>query len=338
MASIGKIKRLVIHHVGIVGVQFAKNPVARIRNYHKTPPKWVIKNGKKVNIGGPGFSDIAYHKVIDGQGKILDGRSESVRGSHVEGGNTGALGVCVTVHFGVEKPTTAQLSSLVELLVRWCREHKLSTSDIYGHHNVPVGTQKDECPGKNMVSKFKWIKDQVWSQLAPPKYRLSAKLKTPEIRRILARAIDNDKRLSPDEVRDLIFAVIDDGQIHTHELNDLKAISKYSKSLRGDGRRMMNRFLSQPKKFMKENLPRVQKNSSNGSVKSPEDLANQAFFKRHPERNGKPLTSSKADAPLRPRPARTFGDLRRDRGGLARFSLSFYNVRHVMFQQFMEDV
>ena len=38
------------------------------------------------------------------------------------------------------------------------------------------------------------------------------------------------------------------------------------------------------------------------------------------------------------RPARTFGDLRRDRGGLARFSLSFYNVLHVMFQQFMEDV
>ena len=283
MASIGKVKRLVIHHSA--GSR-DKSTAAGIRRWHKTPK----------SKGGPGWSDIGYHKVIRGSGLLENGISETTRGTHVKNGNTGALGVCVTGHFGKVHPTKAQLNTLIELLAKWCRTHGLTSKDIYGHHNIPVGVKKPACPGKNMVSQFSYIKRGV-DRINKPKYILSKRVTDPTVRRHLEKALENDQRLKFEEVHEILFSVIGDGKVSGPELQSMKAIAKHSKSLRGEGRKLLRRFLKNPKKFVEENTPGL--GSPDSKPRTPAQRADEAFFKRHPERKGKPLTKSKADAALR---------------------------------------
>lgn len=42
-----------------------------------------------------GWADIGYHWLIDRDGKILSGRAETVIGAHVEGHNSGTIGICL---------------------------------------------------------------------------------------------------------------------------------------------------------------------------------------------------------------------------------------------------
>lgn len=69
------------------------------------------------------WADIGYHWLIDRDGKVAAGRPESVVGAHVEGHNTGKLGVCLIGGFGSSADdsfgkhfTAAQDTSLRQLI------------------------------------------------------------------------------------------------------------------------------------------------------------------------------------------------------------------------------
>lgn len=291
MGSIGVVKRLVIHHSG-GGSTVAealrgrdKTTAAGIRNYHINTNKW---------------TDIGYHKVIRGSGLLENGRSESTTGAHVYNGNTGALGVCCTGHFGLVKPTTAQLTTLVDLLASWCKKYKLTTADIYGHHNVPVGKKKPACPGKNMVAKFSWIKQQVAAKLMPPRYVLSAKVQDPDVRRILERSLDDNQRLSVEEVHDIIAWVARDGVVSQQEFLDMKAIYTHSASLHGAGKALLRTFILHAKAFVDHNRKVAASSPGPASAQSRSGLSitqktNNEFYRKFPEKKGKQLTSSPSD-------------------------------------------
>jgi len=269
---------------------------------------------KKWHVDNNGWSDIGYHKVIRGSGLLENGRSETTLGAHVKNGNTGALGVCCTGHLGLAEPTSAQIATLVKLLADWCKTYSLTINDIYGHHNVPVGTKKPACPGANMVSKFDVIKSRVTSAIMPPKYALSAKVTDLSIRRLLEKAIDDDGCLSYQEIHDLIAAVVGDGQVTPQELRDMQAIATHSKSLQGPGKIYLQVFLANPQAFIDHNRKVTEgstggsapaSNGSNGATQSssagqsPTQQANAEFYRRNPHRKGKLLTSSAADRPYR---------------------------------------
>lgn len=271
----GKVSRIVIHHVGTAGTQNT-NTAAKVKRFHMAP-KGKHKNGKYT---GMGMLDIGYHKFIRGNGLLEDGCTESRIGAHVYKGNTGALGVCLSGHFGIDKPSDAQLKTLVTLLVKWCRKHKLTTKSIYGHHDTPKGRRKASCPGKNMVSKFEWLRTKVGAELYPGKYPLAKKIKDPAIRRLLDRMIGDDKALIEDEIREIIFAVVADGKATPQEIQDLKSIRDKSVTLKRKGNRgkiLLNKFLSNPKDW-------IEKYKKKAARK-----ADRAFFDRHPKRNGKPI-------------------------------------------------
>jgi len=63
-----------------------------------------------------GFSQIGYHKVVEANGSIVNGRSESTQGAHAKGANMGTLGVCVVGDFETEIQSPAQIKSLVTVL------------------------------------------------------------------------------------------------------------------------------------------------------------------------------------------------------------------------------
>jgi N-acetylmuramoyl-L-alanine amidase len=114
-----------------------------------------------------GFSQIGYHKVIEGDGAIKDGRPESIAGAHAKGANNESLGVCVCGNFEEETPMAAQVDALKQVLTQWCKDHSLDESSIYGHFNVPGGETATACPGKNMKAILGSIKTAVRERLSP---------------------------------------------------------------------------------------------------------------------------------------------------------------------------
>ena len=141
-----KIQKLVIHHSASDSVTTKK---ADIERWHKQR----------------GFSHIGYHKVIEGNGSIVDGRPETIQGAHAKGENHASLGVCVVGNFEEKPPSVVQLKALVTVLTNWCKTHKLKTTSIYGHFDVPGGSTKTSCPGKLLKYQLSAIKQKVAANL-----------------------------------------------------------------------------------------------------------------------------------------------------------------------------
>ena len=142
-----EITKLVVHHSATAK---ATTTAAGIKRYHVENRKW---------------SDIAYHKVIEGDGRIVDGRPESKDGAHAYGANQKSLGVCVVGNFEKETIAEKQISALVQVLVDWCKKYHLDETHIYGHYLVPGGKTTTSCPGKNLKAKLDEVKSQIKQQL-----------------------------------------------------------------------------------------------------------------------------------------------------------------------------
>ena len=86
-----------------------------------------------------GWDGIGYHKVINRDGLIENGRPEYWIGAHVYGKNNQSLGVCL---IGREYFTPNQLDSLEKVLKEWRKTYPLAK--IIGHRDV-IKTKKT-CP------------------------------------------------------------------------------------------------------------------------------------------------------------------------------------------------
>jgi N-acetyl-anhydromuramyl-L-alanine amidase AmpD len=94
------------------------------------------------------WSGIGYHFVIRRNGNIERGRELSAIGSHSgPKGNGDSVGVCLTGNFEIDKPTAAQINSLVWLITRYL-EPRYGSLQVVGHKDVMATA----CPGKN----FPW--------------------------------------------------------------------------------------------------------------------------------------------------------------------------------------
>jgi muramidase (phage lysozyme) len=124
------IRYLIVHHS-------ATSPNLTIEDIHREH----LKNG---------WLCVGYHAVILQDGTIQYGRPVDSQGAQVEGYNWCSLGVCLIGYFHrdsvnkgqwSDKPTDAQLKSLVELLVNWKR--KFPKAQIKGHRELNATA----CPG-----------------------------------------------------------------------------------------------------------------------------------------------------------------------------------------------
>ena len=94
-----------------------------------------------------GWDGIGYHKIIQRNGDIKNGRPEYWVGAHVYGKNKESLGVCL---IGRKKFTNEQFSSLSELLLNW--KNKYPNAKVVGH-NFFESTKKT-CPNFDVQ---KWL-------------------------------------------------------------------------------------------------------------------------------------------------------------------------------------
>jgi hypothetical protein len=94
-------------------------------------------------------ADIGYHYIIDLQGKIHEGRNVNVRGSHVGGANTGAIGILWLADFvpgpwpdGNDEMTDAMMSSTRKLIGHLLGRFP-NVTYLGGHQEF----SDSECPG-----------------------------------------------------------------------------------------------------------------------------------------------------------------------------------------------
>jgi N-acetylmuramoyl-L-alanine amidase len=81
-----RVNKLVVHHSASLRATTTRDMIE----------EWHLQRG---------FKSIGYHKVIEADGAIKDGRSEEKMGAHALGANANSLGVCVVGNFEHEEPT-----------------------------------------------------------------------------------------------------------------------------------------------------------------------------------------------------------------------------------------
>lgn len=100
-----------------------------------------VKEIKRWHIHERGWKDIGYHWVIRRDGKVEQGRPESVVGAHCSGYNTNSIGICLIG--GMEENSSKpednflpiQYESLVCLINEIRNRYPQYKLPIYGHND-----------------------------------------------------------------------------------------------------------------------------------------------------------------------------------------------------------
>lgn len=92
-----------------------------------------------------GWEGVGYHKIIENDGKIVNGRPEFWKGAHVRGYNDQSLGVCL---IGKNKFSKAQFISLEKILKDWKKKYK--NTKIIGHYEISDSNKT--CPNFDVTN------------------------------------------------------------------------------------------------------------------------------------------------------------------------------------------
>jgi hypothetical protein len=118
--------------------------------HHSAIPNASPVDIQELHMDRRGFADVAYHFLIDTDGVVYEGREIDIRGAHVQGFNTGSVGVVLLGNFNETEPTREQLESL-EGLVDYLR-YTYEIRYLAGHKDYPdQSPDGTECPGDHLV-------------------------------------------------------------------------------------------------------------------------------------------------------------------------------------------
>jgi LysM repeat protein len=133
------IKRITIHHTG----EYAgtarlsdREILRRIDRYHREGRKWAA---------------IGYHYLIAPDGRIYEGRPESIQGAHTANNNSHNLGISMMGDFHRSPPNARHLAVLEKFLNDTHRRLRVSKKKIYGHRDLSPSI----CPGDAL---YAWLK------------------------------------------------------------------------------------------------------------------------------------------------------------------------------------
>ena len=91
-----------------------------------------------------GWADIGYHFLIDGSGRVFEGRSLQYQGAHARGANNRQnIGICLLGDYSRRAPGRAELESLETLLDDLRQRYGLPASAVATHRELTATA----CPG-----------------------------------------------------------------------------------------------------------------------------------------------------------------------------------------------
>lgn len=120
----------VVHH-SVIYEEDDPSTMREIQNEHMDERKW---------------ADIGYHFGVGRSGQVFEGRDLKARGTHVEGFNTGSVGIVFFGNFEVEYPTQEQTEA-GRRLIDWLAL-RLGLTHLAGHGEFNDFTV---CPGAHML-------------------------------------------------------------------------------------------------------------------------------------------------------------------------------------------
>lgn len=179
------VTQLFVHHTA--GTNFDQRPKATMRAIY-----WF-------HVVRRGWCDIGYNFVISPDGQIFEGRwardyrpweihdSENVRGravagAHVEGYNSGSVGVSMMGNYSQVTPPPAMRRSLAELLAWEVDRHDLAPKGVHTYRNPVSGLHdrlpyiaghrdagETECPGNHLYRALPDVRGDVAAVMGPGK-------------------------------------------------------------------------------------------------------------------------------------------------------------------------
>ena len=134
-----------VHHTQGVMTMSEAETAAAVRGIQRYHMVGRAREGKEA------FEDIGYHFLIDGSGRIVEGRHAEVLGAHAGESNDGNIGIALMGDFNKLQPTEAQIVSLrrlVSFLAIKYRKDPMQKGFLEGHRHF----NHTDCPGKNLFA------------------------------------------------------------------------------------------------------------------------------------------------------------------------------------------
>ena len=120
-----------------------------------------VKVIQDFHMHGRGWTDIAYHYLIDAAGDIIEGRPELVVGAHAGNHewNLDNVGVCLLGTYNPPKndPVTAQELDALVSVGRYLVARYHIDPNIKGHRDY----HSTDCPGDELYAKRAWLRQQI---------------------------------------------------------------------------------------------------------------------------------------------------------------------------------
>lgn len=136
---VNDIHTLVVHHT--VG----KRPYTAVGAARE------LRNMQNYHMNANGWSDIGYNLVIDGWGRVWEGRGIRRVGAHTANHNTGTIGVSFMGDYRKYKLNSRQLKAFADLRVK-LRQHGVEIEQVKGHRQMPG--QSTTCPTDNIINQL----------------------------------------------------------------------------------------------------------------------------------------------------------------------------------------
>jgi len=106
------------------------------------------------HIKNRGFTDIAYHILIEPDGQCLNGRPLNQVGSHVKHHNEGAIGICLV---GKDKFTQRQFDALRYKIDSILLTYPINKTEIYLHSQFDTAKEQGKtCPNMSINNILLW--------------------------------------------------------------------------------------------------------------------------------------------------------------------------------------
>ena len=109
-----------------------------------------MRGMQRFHMSGHGWNDIGYHFVLDGTGRVFEGRHADVVGAHVGAANQDNIGVAVMGNYNRDNLNDEQKTSLRRLITFLALRYGSDTARkefIRGHHHY----MRTACPGSHIL-------------------------------------------------------------------------------------------------------------------------------------------------------------------------------------------
>jgi hypothetical protein len=144
-----RIRQVTVHHSAVV-----------LRDNRLAPDRLRDHQAAHQSRGWP---DIAYHLLIDRNGNVYEGRPRWAVGDTATNYDPrGHLQVMCEGHFGLQRPSPAQVSALVDVLAWGVERYGLGVRTIRGH----LDYADTACPGTRLYGRLSEVRRRVRERLA----------------------------------------------------------------------------------------------------------------------------------------------------------------------------